>query len=80
MKIYKITCHSINRVKKLKYRRREINKQHTPEVSGMYDIPNLSYSVKSTTENYVSVKSKLEHAPGHTRELGFDELSLPGDK
>ena len=47
----KITYHSINWAKKLKYRRRVINKQ-CAKVSGMCDIPNSSYSAKGITENY----------------------------
>ena len=47
----KIAYHSINWVKKLKYRRRVINKQRT-KVSGMCHIPNSSYSAKGITENY----------------------------
>ena len=41
----KIVYHSIYWVKKLKYRRRVINKQRA-KVSGMCDIPNSSYSAK----------------------------------
>ena len=47
----KISYHSINWVKKLKYRKRVINKQRA-KVSGMHDIRNSSYSVKGITENY----------------------------
>ena len=47
----KIVYHSIYLVKKLKYRRRVINKQRA-KVSGMCDIPNSSYSAKGFTENY----------------------------
>ena len=47
----KIAYHSINWVKKLKYRRRVINKQRA-KVSGMCDIPNSSYLAKGFTENY----------------------------
>ena len=47
----KIAYHSIYWVKKLKYRRRVINKQRA-KGSGMCDIPNSSYSAKGFTENY----------------------------
>ena len=47
----KIAYHSINWVKKLKYRRGVITKQRV-KVSGMCDIPNSSYSAKGITENY----------------------------
>ena len=47
----KIAYHLKNWVKKLKDRRGVINKQHA-KVSGMCDIPNLSYSAKGITENY----------------------------
>ena len=47
----KIAYITINCVKKLKYRRGVINKQRA-KVSGMCDIPNLSYSAKGITENY----------------------------
>ena len=47
----KIACHSINWVKKSKYRRRVINKQRA-KISGMCEIPNSSYSAKGVTENY----------------------------
>ena len=47
----KIAYHSINWAKKLKYRRRVINKQRA-KVSGMCDTPNSSYSLKGITENY----------------------------
>ena len=47
----KIAYHSICWVKKLKYRRRVINKQRA-RVSRMCDIPNSSYSAKGFTENY----------------------------
>ena len=47
----KIVYHSINRVNKLKYHRRVINKQRA-QVSGVCDIPNSSYSAKGFTENY----------------------------
>ena len=47
----RIAYHSINWVKKLKYRRRVINKR--AKVSRMYDIPNSSYSTKGITENYI---------------------------
>ena len=47
----KIAYHSINWVKKLKYRRWVINKQCV-KVSGMCNIPNSSYSAKGITENY----------------------------
>ena len=47
----KIAYHSINWVKKLKYRRRVIHKQRA-KVSGMCDIQNTSYSAKGSTENY----------------------------
>jgi len=43
--------HSINWVKKLKYRRGVINKQGA-KVSGMCDIPKSSYSAKGITDNY----------------------------
>lgn len=46
-----ITYHSINEVKKLKYRKRVIAKQRA-KVSGMCDIPSSSYSAKGITENY----------------------------
>ena len=46
----KIVYHSIYWVKKLKYRRRVVNKQRA-KVSGMCDIPNSSYSAKGFTEN-----------------------------
>ena len=46
----KIVYHSIYLVKKLKYRRRVINKQ-LAKVSGMCNIPNSSYSAKGFTEN-----------------------------
>ena len=45
----KIAYHSIYWVKKLKYRRRVINKQRA-KVLGMCDIPNSSYSAKGFTE------------------------------
>ena len=47
----KIAYYSINWVKKLKYLWRVTNKQRA-KVSGMCDIPNLSYSAKGITENY----------------------------
>ena len=47
----KIANHSINWVKKLKYRRRVINKQRA-KVSRVFDIPTSSYSAKGITENY----------------------------
>ena len=47
----KIAYLSINWVKKLKYRRRVINKQHA-KVSGLHNVPNLSYSAKGMFENY----------------------------
>ena len=47
----KIAYRSINRVKKLRYRRRVINKQRA-KVSGMCDISNSSYK-KGITENYI---------------------------
>jgi len=50
----KIAKHLINLVKKLKYRRRVINKQRA-KVSGMCDIPNSSYSAKGINENISSV-------------------------
>ena len=61
----KIAYHSINWVQKLKYRRRVINKQRA-RASGMYDVPNSSYSAKGMTENYC-VKygdAMLEHVWG----------------
>ena len=47
----KIAYHLINWVKKFKYRSRVINEQCAND-SGMYDIPNSSYSAKVITENY----------------------------
>ena len=47
----KIAYHLINWGKKLTYRRGAINKQRV-KVSGMCDIPNLSYLAKGIIENY----------------------------
>ena len=47
----KIAYPSINRVKKLRYRPRVINKQRA-KVSGMCDISSSSYLAKGITENY----------------------------
>ena len=47
----KITYHAINWVRKLKDRRRVINKQRA-KVLGMLDVANSSYSTKDITENY----------------------------
>ena len=47
----KIAYHSINWVKKLKYRTRVINKQRAKGL-GMFDTPNSSYLAKGITENY----------------------------
>ena len=51
----KIGYHSINWVKKLKYRRRVINKR--AKVSGMHDIPNSSYSANHWKLECVSMET-----------------------
>ena len=75
----KIVYHSIYLVKKLKYRRRVINKQRA-KVSGMCDIPNSSYSAKGFTVKSVGLRmetpcwSPSEGKPVETSGVYFSSL------